>query len=226
MHVTPLTAVSGALREVMAETVTYPSVAADLLNQAVALDDVYRDAIVAEFQDPEDVTQTLVLQPSHIDQRRAHRIFDEIREYNITLREHVPLLADVLSKLDDMAHLANNILPVFDREPRLLGYVHNVQRNHITYIEVARIDLRYAMQHYFGLAPEPVFGANVAYTDPRVIDTLTPYGFGVLVFLKLALQPDWMESGRLAPHIEVGATSRPVATAAVTEDEDGTIRLG
>ena len=232
MHVTPLLAISGALLDAVGESVIYQSVADGLLTQAVALDDVYRDAIVGEFQGIENVTQTFVLRPDRIDRRRARRVFDKIREYkdtlleDVSLMEHVSLLKDVFAKMDDMAHFAANSLPVFDRDPRLVGSVHNAQRNHITYIEVARSDIRYALRHYLGLAPDPVFGANVAYTDARVIDTLTPYGFGASVFLNLSLHPDSIESGQLASRLEIGEISRPVATAAVTEEADGTIRLG
>jgi hypothetical protein len=229
MHIGPLTSISAALQNAIVATVTYQHVADDLLSQAVILDEVCRQMIVSSFQDIDDPTQTLTLELYRMRAPdvylQARGAFDRVRKYKTELEPEIPLLSDVLSKLDYLAHSMTNIFPIFDNAPRLVGFVHNVERNHISYKAVANHDIRYLLQHYLGLAPDPVFGANVAYTDPRVIETLTPMGFGATVYLNIALHPELVESGRLPDRFEFGRFSRPVAPAPVTVESDGTINL-
>ncbi len=229
MHVGPLNSISAALLQGIAETVTYQHVAEDLLRQAVTLDEISRHAIVSGFGDIDDATETLTLDPNRIKDPdaflRAQEVFDKVRSYVNHLGEQIPLLEDVLSKLDYWSHSMSHVFHLFDQTPRVIGYIHNVQRNHISYEPVERFDVRYALQHYLGLAPDPVFGSGIAYTDPQVIDTLTPFGFGVTVYLNIALNPDLIAEGRLPSRFEFGRISRPVTPAPVTVESDGTIRL-
>jgi hypothetical protein len=198
--------------------------AEQLADQVVALDAVLTDVIeLNAVRDP----GTALLNVDRIDPGRLYPIFLQIRELknNVFADDHP--MAPVAQLADFVAHTTCNVLPNEARRVRPLAtYAFDESRlSYLSQSEHEDVDAGYVqmLAFYLGLSPFPMTRPLLHYFNQATHHDLElgRFGFGVFVYMALALDPNQLELGQLPARVSFRESSRRVAQVRLRQNKAG-----
>ncbi|HSA60308.1 MAG TPA: hypothetical protein VLJ37_11560 [bacterium] len=207
-YIIPLTTVPGILIQSIGISASYRLAAERLLAQAWRLDAHLCGAVEAV---PAEGRADYFLNLDRLDWKASREIFLEIRGHKEGLEPDHSLLGHVAGLVDYISHLTTNLLPLTCRgNPRLLASVP-ASGSGLSYAGIDGPTFEWSIALYMGISPFPVFGLNIPYADDGIARSLSPFGFGAVTYLTLALQPELATDRHVPAEITRDGFSRPVA---------------
>lgn len=221
-QIAALTAVSADLIQALGASGAYRGAAQELMSLAVDFD--VQLSQLAVNVPREGIRSDHFIDFARLDFEEARKGFLAIRRKMGEMGERFPLLLPSWQLIDHISHHSTNVLS-FMGIPGPVAFTSS-KGILLNYPHVDKPAYQWSLAVYLGLSPFPLFGEHLDYEAQPVIRYLSRFGFGVFVFLYLAVHPQIAAEGRLPSKIIYRDQRRPVAPADVHFLADGSIVLG